>query len=366
MTLAWFPSHLGTGFGPTELWNGVAAAAGTPLPLTGTGATLAYALCEPPPPEAAVAQLRLPPLAGPTFVQILDFPFRERFGVDLSVPDLGGLPDGLRLALIEGILETARAMLPPALAADLVVEAQGIASGFPTLTDAGRQWFELDLRRADGLAVRFRLGGDRASIVAAAADHLPPPFGDGRIEAVAAQIPAPVDMTLGTLVLTLGELRALAPGAVVVLAERPAGLVVLRAADHLFEFTDSDDGWRCSGPRPVRALEPRHPVHRSSQGRMMDEASRPDEADDTKEDAGEALSLGDLRVAVDFDLGRSMLPLSTIASWQRGALVELGSPTLDNGIPVTIRVNGDLVGSGDLVRIDDRVAVRITRLSLRA
>jgi len=34
-------------------------------------------------------------------------------------------------------------------------------------------------------------------------------------------------------------------------------------------------------------------------------------------------------------------------------------------VEVTIRANGDVIGSGDLVRIDHRVAVRITRLFLR-
>jgi flagellar motor switch/type III secretory pathway protein FliN len=78
------------------------------------------------------------------------------------------------------------------------------------------------------------------------------------------------------------------------------------------------------------------------------------------------MTLGDLRIAVDFDLGRSMVPLATVASWQAGHIIDLALPTLSDGVEVTIRANGDVVGQGDLVRIDDRIAVRITRFTLRA
>jgi flagellar motor switch/type III secretory pathway protein FliN len=78
------------------------------------------------------------------------------------------------------------------------------------------------------------------------------------------------------------------------------------------------------------------------------------------------VSVSELRVAVDFDIGHLSIPVATLSQWQPGALVELGTPATENGLEVTIRVNGEIIGQGDLVRIDDRLAVRINRLLLAA
>jgi flagellar motor switch/type III secretory pathway protein FliN len=56
------------------------------------------------------------------------------------------------------------------------------------------------------------------------------------------------------------------------------------------------------------------------------------------------------------------IPLAQVQSWQRGAVVALDPPPLNEGVEVSIRANGQLIGIGDLVRIDNRVGVRITRL----
>lgn len=71
-----------------------------------------------------------------------------------------------------------------------------------------------------------------------------------------------------------------------------------------------------------------------------------------------------LRVTLVFEIGRRTIPLSELANWREGALVELDPPAAEAGMEVTIRSNGDVVGTGDLVMIDDRCAVRITRLIL--
>lgn len=80
---------------------------------------------------------------------------------------------------------------------------------------------------------------------------------------------------------------------------------------------------------------------------------------------GDGLAIGDLRIAIDFDIGRRMVPVGELSAWQPGAIVQLDPPAIADGVEVTIRANGDIVGSGDIVRVDDRLAVRITRLSLR-
>lgn len=71
-----------------------------------------------------------------------------------------------------------------------------------------------------------------------------------------------------------------------------------------------------------------------------------------------------LQLNVDFDLGSISVPLAELESWQPGAVLALDLPVPGRGIEVTIRVNGFVIGSGDLVTIDERPAVRIVRLAL--
>jgi flagellar motor switch/type III secretory pathway protein FliN len=80
------------------------------------------------------------------------------------------------------------------------------------------------------------------------------------------------------------------------------------------------------------------------------------------DDAG--ISVDALRLTIDFDIGRKSVPLAALSQWQNGTIVDLEPPALADGVAVTIRCNGDVVGTGDLVRIDDRIAVRVTRFLL--
>jgi len=73
---------------------------------------------------------------------------------------------------------------------------------------------------------------------------------------------------------------------------------------------------------------------------------------------------GDLDVALDLDIGSITVPLAEIETWQVGSLVALDPETPRDGLEVVLRVNGRMVGAGELVRIDDRFAVRLVRLAL--
>ena len=70
-----------------------------------------------------------------------------------------------------------------------------------------------------------------------------------------------------------------------------------------------------------------------------------------------------LPVVLDFDLGRTTVTVAELESWQPGAVIALDLPAPGDGVEVTVRANGAVVGVGDLVRIDDRVGVRLTRLA---
>lgn len=81
------------------------------------------------------------------------------------------------------------------------------------------------------------------------------------------------------------------------------------------------------------------------------------------QDTATGQGLEGLAIVVDFDLGSLTVPLAAIESWQPGAVIPLNPPVASDGVEVTVRANGQIVGVGDLVQIDDRVAVRLTRLT---
>lgn len=72
--------------------------------------------------------------------------------------------------------------------------------------------------------------------------------------------------------------------------------------------------------------------------------------------------LPDLRVLIEFELSRMKAPLSEIETWAEGTIVKLDPPPYQEGTEVTVRANGTIIGLGNLVKIDDRFAVRLTRL----
>src|SRR5690606_41761603 len=84
----------------------------------------------------------------------------------------------------------------------------------------------------------------------------------------------------------------------------------------------------------------------------------------------DSLSLHDalpisIPILLNFEVGRLTLPIGELAGWQPGTLVEIEPPRIDDGIEVVIRANGKWIGSGDLVRVGERLAVRIARLGSR-
>ncbi len=85
-------------------------------------------------------------------------------------------------------------------------------------------------------------------------------------------------------------------------------------------------------------------------------------AEDTAQTEGSGLSaldIQDLPIRVSFDLGHTTLSLGKIQSLQAGEVIALAR-TVDDF--VTIRANGSAIGTGQLVDIDGRLGVTISRL----
>lgn len=82
---------------------------------------------------------------------------------------------------------------------------------------------------------------------------------------------------------------------------------------------------------------------------------------DTEERAREAPgSLDDITIQLSFDLGHRRFSLAELQALQPGEVFDLARPLNDG--PVHIRANGTLIGYGELVDIEGRIGVQVSRL----
>lgn len=68
----------------------------------------------------------------------------------------------------------------------------------------------------------------------------------------------------------------------------------------------------------------------------------------------------EVAVPVTIDLGGAIMPLREVLALGPGSVVKLDRPL---GEPVDIKVNGELVGRGDVVVVDDQFGVQVTELN---
>lgn len=162
------------------------------------------------------------------------------------------------------------------------------------------------------------------------------------------RLPVEVRVEIGRLRLTLADLKGLERDDVL-LAERGAweegGEAVVRA------------GGRVSFPA---TLEGRTVTVREGRGKAMDTEHLSEKTGGDKA-GGEspASNLDELEITLLFDVGSREIPLGELKTIRPGYTFELeGSPER----PVTIRANGKRIGSGELVRVADRVGVRVLAL----
>jgi flagellar motor switch protein FliN/FliY len=89
-------------------------------------------------------------------------------------------------------------------------------------------------------------------------------------------------------------------------------------------------------------------------------------ADPSLEDFADQANLDillDVDLKVSVELGRASLKFRDVLNLTAGSVVELGRQTSE---PVDILVNGSLLATGEVVVVDDRFAVRITKLLNKA
>lgn len=349
------PPRLWTTPGREALWNALLSQAGAVLPLT-KGAAARFTPCPPPAPHSW-ALSALPERAPHLIVVIESYPFQALFGAGLTAADLPNLPPAVHGALAEGIVASVRDVLPRALVGDIRVLGFGASGDLAGRAEpAGIEWFRVEIGGLAAEPVELTVGCARDALLASllAVEPVPRPVWSG----LASRLTEPVFYTLGALALTRDEIRtALVRGAVAVFPAAPEEETRLRTSAALYRFARTEAGWQCRGREPL------------AQGRLRPGLSPTDPARETAmppDDTPQPFASPALQLSVDFDLGSVAVPLAELESWQPGAVVPLDPPVPGRGLEVTIRVNGYVIGSGDLVTIDERPAVRIARLALDA
>jgi flagellar motor switch/type III secretory pathway protein FliN len=345
-----------------DFWNAILSYRDHPLVHEGWNAAFKFRAVDPPDP--ATPALLIEPDQGPRFAAVIDFfPFAAMFGADLEMADVHDLPQALRSCLEEGIVATLWRAIPDnrmggariagAGALESIVN-QIAADRLPNESPRGLQWLSISIEDVAPEPVTISVGLTVASLVSVIAGGAIAPAAIDR--GLSRVLVTEASYTLGSLSLTFDELAGLGPGDVVMLAELPPDLVVLRAQGRSHAFRLSNEDWIFLGREVAERYRP-------VPGTIERTNAMTDQDDPSQELVTDLRELG---VVVDFDLGRMSIPLAQVEAWQPGAVVPLDPPALNAGVEVTIRANGQIIGIGDLVRIDDRVGVRVTRLMSKA
>jgi flagellar motor switch/type III secretory pathway protein FliN len=360
-----------------EAWNTLASYAGEPVMLEDGRTSVEFAMTVPPASQAQVLLIAVE--GGPQFLCVLEtFPFDALFEAEIEIGDVHRLPATLRDALTEGAV----ALLWNAMAAErfgpMAIADRGTCEGILARGSHGDlTWLSVTFSGLLRDPVALRLGVEPDAIAEAISGA---GFGARLVwPELQDVIERELYVTLGALRLSMREFRALKSGDVVILEASPSELLLLRVDSITFRFAETPDGFELIAIERRRtgrvfATGEESGVMKSDFDDLDDdveenaaEMAADEEEDDTDEEDDEASATGQgmaefLNVVVDFDLGEIRLPLSELQSWRQGTVVVLDAPPRSGEVSVTVRVNGQVVGAGDLVRIDDRLGIRLSRL----
>lgn len=276
------------------------------------------------------------------------------------------LPESILACALEGLL-------------DEVMAALGTAgTGSARITRIADQAFEvpahawtLQCQMGDSVSWAVVYGDDLALLLLGGlASRLPPSPAtlDTR------SIPVVLTAVLGTTRLPAARLRTLTRGDVVLLehnrilpegrlwlsAGTGQGLQIGRIDDHFVvtqAWTNLMDETRKHG-MPDSNTGSAAPDN--DQDLASPAAGDVSASDEQAPDADAPLAVDAVPVVLSFDLGRRSMTLEHLSRLQLGEVFDLGRPLADG--PVRVRANGAWIADGELVEIDGRIGVRLSRL----
>lgn len=258
----------------------------------------------------------------------------------LRAVDPGGevseMPEPLLLALSELAFAELAERLQQACGHAVRIAAAGPEA--PAVPSAHRLAFTLR-QAGEGRVVAGELLLDARglAVVAGLAGRLPPGDGGAGWDA----LPVPLRLDIGWVDLPESDLLALAPHDVVLL----------------------DDATLLDEDRLLLRLSPGTMLQARLSGSTLtiEKSVSTVMTEDPAAPAEPLLdSLEEVEVRLTFDIGQQSLTLAELRRIAAGATFDLGR---DPRRAVNIRANGRLVGTGELVRVEERIGVRVTRVA---
>ena len=308
--------------------------------LIGTGRTFAFTWSGKPAQLRFTSLTEAPQAAGHLRVRMADhildigylaLPEPSRLGVDFAGLESKGLPDELRLGVLETILEEPLTLLQQG---GVVLKPEHWRKG--TEVQPPRLGWEILRDDQRFLAGTLHLDDAALGALAAVAERAAP-----KPRAAADAVPITLGVAASHLSLPLRELAGLAPGDVL--------LPALSRRDW--------DAGRCTlWAGPVRVGDA---VRKQSTIQIL--AMKPATAVPPAPAAAAKLNVDDLPVQVVFDVGQLEINVGQLRTLAAGYTFEL--PAAPERI-VTIRANAREVGVGELVDLGDKLGVRIVRWDL--
>lgn len=350
-----------------------------------------------------------------------DISIDDLYALPVALRD--ALIQGMTSVLAETVWPDAAINDPSHRPNELSVLASALLGDFAGDLPADVSWFDVVITSLSGEQIEVSVAISRSALLADELTQgiLPAAVGDE----ARSQITVTAIFTLGYSSFTAHDMSRLTEGSVILLPRTTPDRRMLRIDRTVLEFRAADDAWLLAGkrngaPRPHRhryrkqdvtnpqdftnpmqppdaddasatAVDEHHAGPTEALPGVSDEfdhsdlgsstlpvllgASEEEQGDDDtiagvispdeQELVPEGIRIADLGITVDFDIGEKDFTLAEIETWRPGAVVALDPPALAGRVAVTLRVNGHAIAAGDLIAIDDRLAVRLSRLLLR-
>ncbi len=350
----WVPPSSGVAHTDLPLWNAAMTHMEVPLALGTSGASLRLSPIAAPVLTGPLHVFHTPQ-GGPLYVHIDAFPFADLLGVDIDLAAVNDMPASVADAIHAGAAEILRNGFPQTLTAGVDSGGMLAVDGVQDLPDGqALRWFAAALDGLAPSAIFFSVGVSAQDACTFLADKAIQPR--TVLSSLKSSLNTSITRQLGHATLDLSQMRQIAPGDFIVLERAETAGVTLCSEGHSFSFEQTDEGWRCDSVHPIQP-------HRKSPP-MADHPADP--MDSPQDEATVTSSPPDIAAVVattlTFDCGETRVSLAELESFQVGAIVTLPEELTKDGLTVTIRSGDTAIAMGDLVQVDDRVAVRINRL----
>ena len=171
------------------------------------------------------------------------------------------------------------------------------------------------------------------------------------------EVKKPLLRFVGQACLPTADVQELETGDLIILEDLEPAELTLQDGDALYTFETAEMGWTCTGTRTLCLPD----------GSLtMDENFEPN-ADPSAEGTPGVKMTEIAQTLLTFDLGEVSLSLSELEQFQVGAIVAMPEDVQKApAVEVTLRVSGTKIAKGDLIQIDNRIAVRLNSICVSA